>query len=174
MSSEENKIIENQWTPLEVLGVITRGLLQFILGLIVSVVFLSLLLAYLKEIFEHGEGWHDLDTIEMLFIAVFLALSKRFFSQRVREGISWWETLCRYCHFSVLYHLLAISPLFVVFVAKQSLKLFEDYAELYYLIVTFGYLLVLFAYAPVPRLQQESDDPESSSGVPDEEVQRAS
>lgn len=174
MSEEIKTPIENQWTPLEALGMITRGLLQLVYGLIAPLVFLLLLLSYVMDIFEHGEGWHDLDTMEILFIGLFLVLSKRFFSQRQREGISWWETVCRYCHYSVLYHLLTISPVLVVLVAEQSLQLFEEYAELYGLITMFGYLLVLFAYTPAPSISQKGEDIETSAEAVEEEVQHAS
>ena len=49
-------IMGNQWTPLEAIAMMTRGLLQLIYGLIASIVFVLLLLAYVVGIFEHNEG----------------------------------------------------------------------------------------------------------------------
>ena len=153
---------------------ITRGLLQLAYSFIAPAIFLLFVISYFMGFFEHDEGWHDLDTMEMIFIVFFFLLSKRFFSQRHREGISWWEVVRRYCHYSVLYHLLTISPMLAVLVAEESLQVFREYVDLYDLISMFGYLLVLFAYAPAPRISHKGEDIESSVDLQEEEVQNAS
>jgi len=165
----------NQWTPLEAIAMMTRGLLQLIYGLIASIVFVLLLLAYVVGIFEHNEGWHDLDTIEIIFIVLFFVLSKRFFSQRHREQISWWVTACRYCHYSVVYNLLTLSPMLLVLVNENSLTMLDEYADLYGVVTMLGYLLVLFAYAPaVKDGVAKGDQSINDSEVVEEEVPHAS
>jgi hypothetical protein len=168
-------IMENQWTPLEAIAMMTRGLLQLMYGLIVSIVFLLILFAYIVSIFEHDEGWHDLDNVEMIFIVLFFVLSKRFFSQRHREQISWWVTACRYCHYSVVYNLLTLSPVLLLLVSENSLAVLDEYTDLYGAVTMLGYLLVLFAFAPAlnGRITEDSQ-PISHSEEVEEEVQHVS
>lgn len=154
-----------------------RGALTLAYGAITSLIFALLIYETWKGIFEHGEGWHDLDSLEILFLVLFYLLVKRFFAKAKLCEFNWWNRISRFINYLGLYGLFIISPIYLVAIDQALFESYSMYLDEYDLITNFGMLLVVFSMAPIPgkdnltskglfnATSNKSDEEKSEQGV---------
>ncbi len=147
---------ENEATASDVFSWIVRGLLTLLLYISFTGIFLFLVVDLKTGIFEHGEGWHDLDSWEMIFLVLLFGLSARFFKKCRQQNKGYWASKWRYIYFVVLYGAVWFSLLIIISQDERYHLLLQEYLYELDLVYDIGLLLVIFSMPPIVRFWEES------------------
>lgn len=142
--------VDSQKTVGDFFGGAARWLLISVYAVLAGGIFTLFIYSLIEGIFEHGEGWHDLDTFEIVFIVLLFFVVKRFFIKAKSCGLNWLDSMIRIVHYSVIAALVSLSPLFLVVIDQDLVSQFSVYLDEYDLIINFGFVLTIFAMTPIP------------------------